>query len=246
YPVDPTKQDLLNIRNPPSLTSPFGTDDLGRDYLTRVMHGGRISLTVGLLATFVAITIGTIVGALAGFFGGWIDALLMRITDTFLAFPAVLILIMLSVLLAALQFTQFWWVAIVIGVLNWMNVARLVRAAYLQLREMEYVTAARAIGAGNFAIMVKHILPNSVSSIIVAATLGVGEAILAESTLSFLGLGVQPPTATWGNMLRIAQPELVMAPWMAIFPGLMIFLTILSINFVGDGLRDAFDPRRRV
>src|SRR4029079_448930 len=174
------------------------------------------------------IVVGTLVGALAGYYGGAIDSLLMRLTEMFIAFPQLFILI----LLAALFGTSFWTIVLVVGLLRWMPVARLVRAAFLQLKEREYVTAARALGAPTGSIMLRHILPNAISPIIVAATLGVAGAILTESTLSFLGLGIQLPTATWGNMLRAAQTNMTTAPWLAFFPGLFIFLTILSINFV--------------
>jgi peptide/nickel transport system permease protein len=218
----------------------MGTDDLGRDEATRVLMGGRLSLSVGLLAVALSIVVGTLVGAFAGYFGGLVDSVLMRLTELFISFPPLFVLI----LLAALFGTSVWTIVLVIGLLRWMVVARLVRAAYLQLKQQEFVTAARALGASTQQLMWRHILPNAVSSLVVAATLGVAGAILTESTLSFLGLGIQLPTATWGNMLRAAQSNMTTAPWLAFFPGLFIFLTILSINYVGDGLRDALDPRR--
>jgi peptide/nickel transport system permease protein len=239
-PYDPNRTSLLNRFDPPSLAHPMGADDLGRDELTRVLIGGRMSLTVGALAMLISISVGTLIGAFAGYFGGPLDSVLMRLTELFLAFPQLFILI----LLAALFGTSFWTIVLVVGLLRWMPVARLVRAAFLQLKEREYVTAARALGASTSALMWRHILPNALSPVIVAATLGVAGAILTESTLSFLGLGIQLPTATWGNMLRAAQPQMTNAPWLAVFPGLCIFLTILSINYVGDGLRDALDPRK--
>jgi peptide/nickel transport system permease protein len=199
-----------------------------------------MSLTVGVLAMLISVTVGTLIGACAGYFGGPLDSVLMRFTELFLAFPQLFILI----LLAALFGTNFWTIVLVVGLLRWMPVARLVRAAFLQLKEREYVTAARALGATTGTLMWRHILPNTLSPVIVAATLGVAGAILTESTLSFLGLGIQLPTATWGNMLRAAQSQMTTAPWLAFFPGLCIFLTILSINYVGDGLRDALDPRK--
>jgi peptide/nickel transport system permease protein len=237
---DPNRTSLLERFEAPSLTHPMGTDDLGRDELTRVLIGGRVSLSVGVLAMVVSVLVGTLVGACAGYFGGGVDSLLMRLTELFIAFPQLFILI----LLAALFGTGFWTIVLVVGLLRWMPVARLVRAAFLQLKQQEYVTAARALGASTNRIMWSHILPNSFSSIIVAATLGVAGAVLTESTLSFLGLGIQLPTATWGNMLRAAQNDMTTAPWLAFFPGLFIFLTILSINYLGDGLRDALDPRK--
>jgi peptide/nickel transport system permease protein len=241
-PYDPNRTSLLDRFEPPSLAHPMGTDDLGRDELTRVLIGGRVSLAVGIMAMLVSIVVGTLVGAFAGYFGGAADSVLMRLTEMFIAFPQLFILI----LLAALFGTGFWTIVLVVGLLRWMTVARLVRAAFLQLKEQEYVTAARTLGASTGAIMWRHILPNALSPIIVAATLGVAGAILTESTLSFLGLGIQLPTATWGNMLRAAQNEMTTAPWLAFFPGFFIFLTILSANYVGDGLRDALDPRKQM
>jgi len=218
----------------------IGTDDLGRDELTRVLIGGRVSLMVGVMAMLVSIVVGTLVGACAGYFGGLADSLLMRLTEMFIAFPQLFILI----LLAALFGTSFWTIVLVVGLLRWMPVARLVRAAFLQLKEQEYVTAARAIGAPTGALMWRHILPNALSPIIVAATLGVAGAILTESTLSFLGLGIQLPTATWGNMLRAAQNEMTTAPWLAFCPGLFIFVSILRITYVCEGFPDALDPHK--
>jgi peptide/nickel transport system permease protein len=239
-PYDPNRTSLLARFESPSLAHPMGTDDLGRDELTRVLIGGRVSLAVGVLAMFVSITVGTLVGAVAGYFGGPTDSVLMRLTEMFVAFPQLFILI----LLAALFGTSFWTIVLVIGLLRWMPVARLVRASFLQIREQDFVTAARALGASTSSLMWRHILPNALSPIIVAATLGVAGAILTESTLSFLGLGIQLPTATWGNMLRAAQNDMATAPWLAFFPGFFIFISILAINYVGDGLRDALDPHR--
>jgi peptide/nickel transport system permease protein len=239
-PYDPNRTSLLARFQAPSLAHPFGTDDLGRDELTRVLIGGRVSLAVGILATLVSITVGTLVGAAAGYFGGATDSVLMRLTEMFVAFPPLFILI----LLASLFGTSFWTIVLVVGLLRWMQVARLVRASFLQIKEQDFVMAARALGASTGSLMWRHILPNALSPIIVAATLGVAGAILAESTLSFLGLGIQLPTATWGNMLRAAQTDMATAPWLAFFPGFFIFLSILAINYVGDGLRDALDPHR--
>jgi peptide/nickel transport system permease protein len=239
-PYDPNRTSLLNRFDPPSVVHPMGADDLGRDELTRVLVGGRMSLAVGVLAMLISVSLGTLVGACAGYFGGPLDSVLMRLTELFLAFPQLFVLI----LLAALTGTSFWTIVLVIGFLRWMPVARLVRAAFLQLKEREYVTAARALGASTTDVMWRHILPNALSPIIVAATLGVAGAILTESTLSFLGLGIQLPSATWGNMLRAAQAQMGIDAWLAVFPGLCIFLTILSINYIGDGLRDALDPRK--
>ena len=233
-----------------SSTHPLGTDDLGRDVLARILWGGRISLAVGLCAMLVAITIGVAVGALAGFFGGWPDTILSRIIEVFLAVPQLPLLLVVVYLyrdalvrLAGPTVGVFLMIVGVIGALNWMPTARLVRAGFITQREREYVEAARCIGAGPNRI-IRHILPNTLSPIIVAGTLSVGASMIAESTLSFLGLGFPPDVPTWGRLLFDAQNFLTLAPSQALFPGLMIFLAVLSINFVGDGLRDALDPRR--
>jgi peptide/nickel transport system permease protein len=233
-----------------SARHPLGTDDLGRDVLARILWGGRISIAVGLCAMLVAITIGVTVGALAGFFGGWIDIVLSRLIEVFLAVPQLpLLLVVIYLYRAALvkivgpEFGVFIMIVGVIGALNWMPTARLVRAGFITQREREYVEAARCLGAGPQRI-IKHILPNTLSPIIVAGTLSVGSSMIAESTLSFLGLGFPPDTPTWGRLLYDAQNFLTLQPSLALFPGLMIFLAVLSINFIGDGLRDALDPRR--
>lgn len=247
-PYDPETSDLQARAQPPSLKHPMGTDHIGRDMLSRVLHGGRISLAVGVLAVGISLLIGTTVGALAGFHGGIVDNLLMRTTDFFRSFPSLFVLILLSALLREtnlkLMNNSVVMIVVVIGILSWMLVARVVRASFLSLREKEFVMAARAVGAGSGRIIVRHMLPNTLGSVIVEATLEVGYAILTESGLSFLGFGVQPPTATWGNMLANAQERMVKYPWMALFPGLMICLTTISINYIGDGLRDALDPRK--
>jgi peptide/nickel transport system permease protein len=239
----------LDIRvQPPSAAHIMGTDELGRDLFTRILYGGRISLAIGVLAMAFAVSVGTLVGALAGFYGGWIDSILMRVTDVFLAFPRLFVLILVTTVLRQLELqwlhaSDWQPIAAVIGLLSWMSVARLVRAEYLSIREKEFVEAARAIGAPNARIIFRHILPNSASPIIVAATLGVAASMLTEAGLSYLGFGVQPPTPTWGNLLRNAQGQMTYAPWMAVFPGLMIFIAVIAINYIGDGLRDALDPR---
>ena len=239
----------LDIRvQPPSAAHIMGTDELGRDLFTRVLYGGRISLTIGMLAMALAVSVGTLVGALAGFYGGWIDSILMRVTDVFLAFPRLFVLILVTTVLRQLDLpwlhaSDWQPIAAVIGLLSWMSIARLVRAEYLSIREKEFIEAARAGGARNARIIFRHILPNAASPIIVAATLGIAAAILAESGLSYLGFGVQPPTPTWGNLLRNAQAQMTYAPWTAVFPGLMIFAAVIAINYIGDGLRDALDPR---
>ena len=248
-PYDPEASDLSARFQPPSLQHPMGTDALGRDLLTRVLYGGRVSLTVGFLVVAISLAIGVPIGALAGFYGGRLDSILMRLTDIFLSMPAFLVLILLSAILREVDAPLFernnvLTIALVIGVLSWMTFARLVRAAFLTIREMDFVTAARCVGASSRRIIVAHILPNAIGPIIVEATLGLGYAIIEESGLSFLGFGIQPPTPSWGNLLSNAQEYLTKYPWLAIFPGLMIFLTIISVNYIGDGLRDAFDPHK--
>jgi peptide/nickel transport system permease protein len=230
---------VTEIRQPPSFKHPFGTDDVGRDIFLRTLYGGRISLRIGLLAALIAVAIGVTVGAVAGFNGGWIDNGLMRFTDALLSIPTLFILIVLSRIVGQSVMT----ITVVIGVLSWMRVSRLVRANVLSLKERDFVLAAHSIGTGSGRILGRHVVPNTIAPIVVAATLGVGRAIIMEASLSFLGLGVQPPAATWGNMLNRAQAYLTTAPWIAIFPGLLILITVLCVNFVGDGLRDALDPR---
>ena len=239
-PYEPNKTDLSAMLEGPSLAHPMGTDELGRDLFTRILYGGRVSLAVGFLAVALSVTIGTAVGALAGYYGGWLDNALMRVVDFMLCLPTIFVLILLATLFGTNPLT----IVLVIGGLRWMSTSRLVRGSFLALREREFVEAARCLGAGPGRIMFRHVLPNSAGPIIVAATLGVAAAILTESSLSYLGLGIQPPMASWGNMLRNAQTQMVRAPWTAIFPGLMIFLTVLAMNYVGDGLRDALDPRK--
>ena len=235
---------------PPSWQHPFGTDDLGQDQLARVLFGGRVSLAVGLAAMVVAISLGTTIGMIAGFYGGWLDQLLMRGTDLFLSLPQLPVLLLVVYLfreklraIAGAEWGTFILVVAVIGSLNWMAIARLVRAQCLTLKTREFVTAARAMGANPLRILKRHILPNLVNLIAVAATLSVSNAIITESTLSFLGLGFPPDIPTWGRMLYDAQNFVTTAPHMALFPGLAIFLTVLSLNYLGDGLRDAFDPK---
>jgi peptide/nickel transport system permease protein len=244
---DPGKTSILDKYQPPSLQRPMGTDGLGRDMFIRTMDGGRISLAIGLLAMLLAVTLGTLVGAIAGYYGGTIDNLLMRTADLMLTMPTLFVAILLTQLLRAgvIPFLQAGIVPIilVVSVTSWMGVARLVRASFLSLKEKEFVEAAHCCGASNWRIMLRHILPNAMSPIIVAATLRVGAAIITESGLSYLGFGVQPPTPTWGNMLKNAQSEMDYAPWTAIFPGFFIFLTVIAVNYIGDGLRDALDPR---
>lgn len=244
---DPGKTNMSAMYLPPSGRHIMGTDGLGRDLFIRTMHGGRVSLAIGLLAMLLAITMGTVVGSIAGYYGGTIDNLLMRLADLMLTMPTLFVAILLTQLLRAgvIPFLQagIMPIVLVVAVTSWMGVARLVRACYLSLKEKEFVEAAHCCGADNWRIIVRHILPNAMSPIIVAATLRVGAAIITESGLSYLGFGVQPPTPTWGNMLKNAQSEMDYAPWTAIFPGFFIFLTVIAVNYIGDGLRDALDPR---
>ncbi len=243
----PFKQDLRNRFSPPSAEHWMGTDDLGRDLWTRVLYGGRISLSVGLLSMAVAVVIGTIIGLVSGYFGSWLDAVFSRLTEIFLSVPRLFVLLVLTTFLrqadiSGVQAGSFWPIALVIGALAWMSVARLVRGTTLAMREREFVQAARMIGATDTRILFRHILPNISSPIIVAATLGLAGAIITESGLSYLGFGVQLPTPTWGNMLSNTQSQMLTAPWTAIFPGMMIFIVVIAINYLGDGLRDALDP----
>jgi peptide/nickel transport system permease protein len=251
-PYDPEKTSLDEMLEPPSLQHIMGTDELGRDLFTRILYGGRVSLSIGVMAMALAVSFGAIIGGLAGFYGRWVDNLLMRFTDMMLSFPSLFVLIILALALRdlpipALQGTAFasvFSIVLVIAVLAWMQVARLVRASFLSLKEKEFTEAARCIGVSNSRIMMRHLLPNALSPIIVAATFRVATSIITESGLSYLGFGVQPPTPTWGNMLKNAQTLMTRAPWTAIFPGLMIFITVIAINFIGDGLRDSLDPHK--
>jgi peptide/nickel transport system permease protein len=246
-PYDPEVSSMAERLQSPSWVHPMGTDALGRDLFTRVLYGGRISLLVGLLVIGISISIGVPVGAIAGYYGGRLDSILMRITDTFLTLPTLLVLILLSAILREVDIPLFernsvLTIAFVIGILSWMIFARLVRASFLTLRELDFVSATRALGGSDLRIILRHVLPNSIGPIIVEATLEMGYAIIEESGLSFLGFGIQPPTPSWGNLLSNAQENFTKYPWLAIFPGLMIFLSIISVNYIGDGLRDAFDP----
>lgn len=248
-PYDPEASEIAVRYESPSLKHIMGTDALGRDLFTRVLHGGRVSLTVGLLVVAISILIGVPVGALAGYYGGAVDAVLMRVTDAFLSLPSFLVLILLSAILLEVEIPMFqgnsiFTISFVIGIFSWTTFARLVRAAFLSIRETEFVAASRALGGSDTRIMTRHILPNAIGPIIVEATLEFGYAIIEESGLSFLGFGIQPPTPSWGNLLSNAQEHFVKYPWLAIFPGFMIFLSIISINYIGDGLRDAFDPNK--
>jgi len=224
---------------PPSWGLPFGTNELGQNYFVRCLYGGQVSLRVGLEATAVALLVGTLLGSIAGYRGGWADNLIMRSVDVMLAIPIFFVLL----LLASYFGSNIHTVTFIIGLTSWTDICRLVRADFLSLREKEFVEAARAIGVPAPLLILRHLLPNAASPIIVAATLGMARAIIIESALSYLGFGVQPPAASWGYMLRSAQAHMVEYPWLAFFPGLLIFLAVLAFNFLGDGLRDAMDPR---
>ncbi len=225
----------------PSAEHPFGTDTVGRDILARTIQGGRISLTIGVAVAILEILLGVVIGAIAGYYGGLTDSVLMRLTEAMLIIPQLFLLIVMARIVGG----SVPLIIIIISVTSWMYVARIVRAEFLSLKENDFVLAARSIGTPTSQIIFKHILPNSIAPIVVSATLAVANAILSEAYISFLGLGVQPPTATWGNMLDGSYNYIESAPWLWIFPGLLILLTVLSINFLGDGLRDALDPRSR-
>jgi peptide/nickel transport system permease protein len=238
-PHDPTAISPAEVLAAPGRTQWLGTDDLGRDVLSRMIYGARISLAVGFVAVGIAVLIGVALGAVAGFFGGWADALVMRFVDVMLCFPSTFLI------LAVIAFVgpSIWNVMLVIGVTGWMGVCRLVRAEFLTLRERDFVVAARALGAGSGRLIFRHILPNAMAPVLVAAVLGVAGAILTESGLSFLGLGVQPPTPSWGNILTAGKDNIDVAWWLSFYPGVAITLTMLGYNMLGEGLRDALDPR---
>jgi peptide/nickel transport system permease protein len=240
---DPNVVNLLDANQSPSRTHWLGTDDIGRDVFSRVVYGARVSLSVGIVAVTIYVVIGTVLGALSGYFGGFVDAVIQRLTDAVMCFPSLIIIIAAVAIIGP----SIYNVMIIIGLLTWPTICRIVRGQFLSLREREFVEAARASGAGNLRIIFRHLLPNAVAPIIVAATFGIASAILTEAGLSFLGLGVQPPTASWGNMINTAQSASVLQrmPWLWIPAGLMIALAVLSINFIGDGLRDTLDPRSR-
>jgi len=238
-PFGPNEINAWDVLNPPSLKHWFGTDDLGRDVLSRVIYGARISLLVGFVAAGIAVLIGTVVGLLAGFYGGWIDNLLMRVVDIMFCFPAFFLILAVITFLSP----SIWYIMIIIGLTGWMGVARMVRAEVLSIREMDYIMAARCIGCSDKRVIFRHILPNAVSPALVAATLGIAGAILTESALSFLGIGVQPPTPSWGNILTSGKDYIEFAWWLSLFPGLAILVTVLAYNLLGEGVRDALDPR---
>jgi peptide/nickel transport system permease protein len=240
-PWDPNKPDTRRILTPPSPSHPLGTDQIGRDVLSRVLYGARVSLAVGFVSVGIATIIGVLLGAAAGYHGGLVDAAIMRVVDLMLVFPRFFLL------LAVLAFLKpsIWTIMVVIGLSGWMGVARLVRAEFLTLREREFVVWSESIGASAARVVFRHILPNAMAPVLVAMTLGIPAAILTESGLSFLGLGVQPPYATWGNILTDGKDALEIAWWMTLYPGLAILITVLSYNLLGEGIRDALDPRLR-
>jgi peptide/nickel transport system permease protein len=238
-PYDPDFIDLQAVLMPPDSHHLLGTDPLGRDVLSRIIFGSQVSLKVGFVAVGLATLIGLLVGALAGYYGGWVDQLLMRLVDLMLCFPAFFLIL---AVIAVLE-PSIWNIMVVIGLTSWMGVARLVRAEFLSLREREFIMAARALGASDARLIWRHMLPNALAPVMVSATLGVAGAILTESALSFLGLGVQPPTPSWGNILTAGKDNIEIAWWLSLFPGLAILVTVMSYNLLGEGIREAIDPR---
>jgi peptide/nickel transport system permease protein len=238
-PYDPNVIDLKSVLMAPSSQHLLGTDTLGRDVLSRIIYGSRVSLKVGFVAVGLATLVGLLVGSLAGYYGGWVDQVLMRLVDLMLCFPAFFLIL---AVIAVLE-PSIWNIMVVIGLTSWMGVARLVRAEFLSLREREFVVAARALGASDSRLIWRHMLPNALAPVMVSATLGVAGAILTESALSFLGLGVQPPTPSWGNILTAGKDNIEIAWWLSVFPGLAILITVMSYNLLGEGIREAIDPR---
>jgi peptide/nickel transport system permease protein len=240
-PYDPNAIDLKIVLAPPSGGHLFGTDPLGRDVLSRMIWGAGISLKVGFVATGIALLIGTMLGAVAGYYGRWVDAVIMRFVDIMLCFPSFFLILAVIALLEP----SIWNIMVVIGLTGWMGVTRLVRADFISLKERDFVQAARVIGAGDLRIIFRHILPNAMASVLVTANLNVAGAILTESALSFLGIGVQPPTPSWGNILTAGKDNIDIAWWLSFYPGLAILITVLGYNLLGEGIRDALDPRLR-
>jgi peptide/nickel transport system permease protein len=238
-PCDPSQINLQKVLLPPSTDHLFGTDQLGRDVLSRMIWGARISLKVGFVATGIAILIGTILGAVSGYYGRWIDTIIMRFVDIMLCFPAFFLILAVVALLEP----SIWNIMLIIGLTGWMGITRLVRADFISLKERDFVLAARAIGAGDLRIIFVHVLPNAMASVLVAATLGIAGAILTESALSFLGIGVQPPTPSWGNILTAGKDNIDIAWWLSLYPGMAILITVLGYNLLGEGIRDSLDPR---
>jgi peptide/nickel transport system permease protein len=238
-PFNPNEIDRKEILEPPSIKHPLGTDDLGRDLLSRMIWGARVSLAVGFVAVGIATLIGIILGALSGYYGGWIERVIMRFVDIMLSIPTFFLI------LAVIAFVgpSIWNIMIVIGITSWMGVARLVRAEFLSIKEREYVLAAKALGVNDIQIIFRHIMINSLAPVLVSAVLGVASAVLVESALSFLGLGVQPPTPSWGNILTLGKDNIEIAWWLSLYPGLAILITVLGYNLLGEGIRDSIDPR---
>ncbi|MCS7280133.1 MAG: ABC transporter permease [Desulfobacterota bacterium] len=238
----PYEPDLKNILAPPSYEHPFGTDMLGRDVFARVVYGSRISLLVGFVSVGISVLIGVFLGGISGYYGGFVDNLIMRIVDLMMCFPTFFLI------LAVIAFLEpsIWNIMVVIGLTNWMGVARLVRAEILSIKTKDYVLAAKAMGLSKLRIIFSHILPNALSPVYVVATFGIGGAILLESALSFLGIGVQPPTPSWGNILTQAKECVEVAWWLSLFPGLAIFFAVMGYNLLGEALRDIFDPKKRL
>jgi len=253
WDIDANQANLFNRFALPSAAAWLGLDELGRDVFTRLLYGGQVSLLVGLLTALVAALFGTVVGLIAGYRGGWVDAILMRLTDSVISLPLLPLLIVLAAIdlnksslpeaIIQSENISLYRIIFIVAVVGWTTVARLVRGAALSLRERDFVLAAKVQGASAFRIMSVHILPNLISPIIVATTLSIGNIILLESVLSFLGLGIQPPVASWGNLLTNAQELIFSAPWLAFYPGIAIFITVIAFNFLGDGLQDALDPK---
>ncbi len=240
-PHDPSTINLKKVLSAPSGMHIFGTDQLGRDIFSRMIWGSRISLKVGFVATGLSILIGAILGALAGYYGRWVDAIIMRFVDIMLCFPSFFLILAVIAILEP----SIWNIMIVIGLTSWMGITRLVRADFISLKERDFVQAAKVVGVSDFRIIFSHILPNAMASVLVAATLGVAGAILTESALSFLGIGVQPPTPSWGNILTAGKDNIDIAWWLSLYPGLAILITVLGYNLLGEGIRDSLDPRLR-
>jgi len=239
YPYKPDEVNLQEVLSPPSKEHPLGTDELGRDVLARILWGGRVSMLVGFVAVGISTLVGILFGALAGYYGKWVDSIIMRFVDIMLCFPTFFLILAVIAFLEA----NIWNIMAIIGLTSWMGVARLVRAEFLSLKEREFVLAAKSIGASSFRIIFHHILPNALGPVFVSAILGIGNAILVESALSFLGIGIQPPSPSWGNMLTSGKDYLEVAWWLSLFPGLAILLTVLGFNLLGEGLKDALNPR---
>jgi len=240
-PYEPYTINTKEILHPPSKSHLMGTDELGRDVLSRIIWGSKVSLLVGFVAVGIAIAIGIILGSMAGYYGGYLDSIIMRFVDVMLCFPTFFLI--LTVI--AFWEPSIWKIMLVIGLTSWMGVARLVRAEFLSLKERDFIQAARALGGGDLRIIFRHVFPNSLAPVLVNATLGIAGAILTESALSFLGIGIQPPNPSWGNMLTAGKDNIEIAWWLSFFPGFAIFITVMGYNMLGEGIRDAIDPRLR-